>query len=364
MDDCRVQFKREREIERTQRLLGDPKATTLGLDVNSLKQQVQERRAQQLLERESKREEAEIMKSTLRSAQELELESQINRAQQHLGLAETWRQQKYTPKPENDLIVNLKKDEIPINHPQVSVSGGQLFDGEDREFTDRTKMHKQMQKQWCDQQVEENDAKKRREMEERRQHAKEIDEMTRMMQEKEQDAAIDRMRRNLDVRDENMFLAMERKRQERENKQREDDYNRRHLETIHRSSLITEDTAQQQSHANPHRLRGDHFKGFSDEQLASIRETQKQQMEELQQKRADERAADREEGRRLSSLVDSATGLMINQLRDTMTNNGDVAMSLKAQQRDARMRMQREKSDRQGLNIESNFFDKFGSTLR
>jgi predicted nucleotidyltransferase component of viral defense system len=155
-----IEKRRCAEILRKQRFF-DEKHRVLGVDCNALDKQLMEKEQIKAAEREQERLEAEEMRKNLEIAEQRERDMFEQKRQAEIELNEFRRT---CQQPDNtsdfDLIdPNGNKKSLPARlddeDPRLSISGGQLFIGEDLMSQIRVREQKMLQKQWLDQQIAE-----------------------------------------------------------------------------------------------------------------------------------------------------------------------------------------------------------------
>merc|ERR1711998_101901 len=158
-----VERRREAEEERKARLL-DPKARMIGIDVDSLNQQVEEKRQ---LAAEEQEKQAEADRQALLVAERgmlLERQVELQRRQKscddaaynHAYQRKQFRREYDLSNPDslkNDLPVRISDED-----PRLGVSSVQVLHGEDPDYGRRVNLQKKQQRDWCVAQMQEKEA--------------------------------------------------------------------------------------------------------------------------------------------------------------------------------------------------------------
>merc|ERR1711939_857141 len=158
-----VERRREAEEERKARLL-DPKARMIGIDVNALNKQVEEKRMQQALE-EEKAAEAE-RQAALVAERGMLLERQVELQRRQKSCDDAAYNHAYQRKQfrrEYDLSnPDMLKNDLPIRigdeDPRHGVASVQVLHGEDPGYAQRTATQKKQMRDWNIAQMQEKEA--------------------------------------------------------------------------------------------------------------------------------------------------------------------------------------------------------------
>lgn len=158
-----IEKRRLAEEERKRRFFNE-KQRVLGIDIDGLNYQLMEKKQKEEAEKEQARIEAEEMQKNLEisRAREAEIEEQKRKAEMEIN---EFRKNCQQPQDSTDFDLidpNGNKKSLPArlddNDPRLSISGGQLFIGEDLANHNRIREQKMLQKQWLDQQIAERKA--------------------------------------------------------------------------------------------------------------------------------------------------------------------------------------------------------------
>lgn len=156
--------KRRRAEEERRRRFFDEKQRVLGIDLDGLNYQLCEKKQREEAEKEQARLEAEEMQKNIEiaKAQEAELLEQKRKSEMEINDFRKHCQQTQDSVDFDLFDPNGNKKSLPArlddNDPRLSVSGGQLFIGEDLANANRIRDQKVLQKQWLDQQIAERNA--------------------------------------------------------------------------------------------------------------------------------------------------------------------------------------------------------------
>eukprot|EP00731_Ephydatia_muelleri_P021546 Em0014g137a len=233
----------------------------------------------------------------------------------HLALVEYRKEnQRAIDRTEFDLNdPDAKKKALPARlddkDPRLTVSGMQLFKGEDLSCEDRVKLQQEQMRMWTLQQMEE---KKRLLMEQKKADrlydlkACEMDQRATELAEAEEET---RRALNEALKDYNLALAKEKQAQLEHDKVQEEDDNFTEVCNHVNGDLLTENPDVAQSAFGPHRVIPDRWKGMSPSQLEEIRKTQEFQRQEKERRLMEERRQEEEWERR--RLAEAKAGMLL-----------------------------------------------------
>ncbi|KAF7256023.1 hypothetical protein EG68_06727 [Paragonimus skrjabini miyazakii] len=257
-----IEARRQREQERQARIF-NARTRIIGVDEQSLKQQIEERKEQE--KREKLRDQA--YSCILQKRQERDMR-EINRSLNDFRALH----QQPNSRREFDLYdpEALKKDRparVSDDDPRCGVSSIQKFEGEDLNSQARNQYQREQMQNWFERQIEE---RKRAEA-----------------AQKEAERLNGLKRRELDQR------ACELAKAEEECRRAINVAVQQICNAIY-SDLLTENPAQSISAFGPNRYVADRYKGMSPEQIAEIHKKQQEQIEEKERLKAEEKARDAE----------------------------------------------------------------------
>lgn len=176
-------------------------------------------------------------------------------------------------------------------------SGLRRFDGEDLDYGDRVFKQKYQQKLWAEQQMRENEEKRRQEAEE----AARLAEYNRWVYEQRTQAEEDFKNRNFvmeqSCKEVNKQLIKEKLARDRALREEETHQGLSDIHYVTNSNFMTENPSTQQSALAPHRVIPYHFKGFNDQQKGNVIDGQRQQVMEKQEKTRVQKEQEKQEAR-------------------------------------------------------------------
>ena len=176
-------------------------------------------------------------------------------------------------------------DEDPRNGP----SSMQKFDGEDLHFADRLRMQQGQMREWHASQTSEVLRRKDDEVASDMQWAQLNVTVDNLRMENEIKALQERTQFNHEYQEANRAQAMEKCAREARARQLQASAEERELAMAADSAWINEKREHEVSMLGAHRVRPDHMKGFTQEQLDDIRRTQRSQMQEKEVEKLQER---------------------------------------------------------------------------
>ena len=170
--------------------------------------------------------------------------------------------------------------------PRCGPASLQKFDGEDLQYADRVKLQQKQMAEWHAAQTAEREAQKVDEKNVDMEWARLNIAVDDIRLENERKAAVERQRFNEEYMEANRALTMEKTNREVRSKRVSAAAEARELEAMRQSTFINELRDKEQSMLGGHRVRPDHMKGFTQDQLDAIRNEQlRQQQEKLEQNR-------------------------------------------------------------------------------
>ena len=280
-----VQRRREAEEERKARLL-DPKARTIGIDVDALNRQVEEKRQRQLEEQnkdvESDRQALLVAERGMLLERQVELQrrqrSCDDAAYNHAYQRKQFRREFDLSNPDqlkNDLPVRIGDED-----PRLGVSSIQVFHGEDPGYGDRVSLQRRQQRDWCVAQMNEKiESKDQAKVADRVFAARQQEYLSRAVELDNIQSRQGKEKRL--VADEfNHAMVVQKKEEERQKLLQEASEEIEELRCNLDSALLSE--LHPPSALGPHRKRADHYKGMSGDEVVSIYMEQEKQRKEKQ----------------------------------------------------------------------------------
>jgi len=284
-ESAAIERRRIREQQRQSRIF-NARVRTIGVDVRSLEEQVNERKW--IEDQEQCRNEAfaqdmvrnDKIALLLQNRQESDIK-ELNKAVNEFRL----KHQRPEDRREFDIYDpdGKKKDKparVSDDDPRCGVSSMQKFLGEDLNEDARKKLQQEQNREWIKQQMNEKAQEEANLKQSNRLcdlKAIEMDQRAKDLAQAEQDC---RNAINLAMKDYNLALARERKAKEDNEKQQTLEDNLTEISNQVYSDTLTENPAVAGSAFGPHRVITDRWKGMSPAEIDTIRYTQQQQIEE------------------------------------------------------------------------------------
>ncbi|XP_075042178.1 RIB43A-like with coiled-coils protein 2 [Mixophyes fleayi] len=289
-----IERRRNKEQQRQSRIF-NARYRTMGVDVDTLERQVEERKTLENIEKA--RDEAFDVDRQQYDKIALMLEQREEQHARDLTRAvHNFSEQHQQPEDRREFYLYdpdaLKKDRparVSDDDPRCGPASLQKFAGEDLSEKERKKLQIEMYKTWLAEQKDERKRseadkkfaeelydKKRVEMDERAQHLSRMEEECRR---------VVRMATN----NFNQSLAMEASERRRLEKQQEEDNNYTEIYNHLTGDILTENPAAAVSSYGPHRVVPDRWKGMSPEQLKAILDIQEKQCQENQRMKEEEK---------------------------------------------------------------------------
>uniref|UniRef100_A0A8C5SZC1 RIB43A-like with coiled-coils protein 1 n=1 Tax=Laticauda laticaudata TaxID=8630 RepID=A0A8C5SZC1_LATLA len=298
-----VEARRNREKQRQSRIF-NARSRTMGVDIEGLKRQVEERKLRENIEK--RREEAfDADRVQCDKVAQMLVEEEHQRKKQLCQDLVEFREREQQPSMRREWDIHdpeaVRKGQparVSDNDPRCGPSSMQCFAGEDLNFVARQKLQKEhnklvleeqrneRNKKLTDQQYADNlEGKKRIELDLRAWELAQLEEECRRA-------------RAMALADFNRAQAAEVAEQQHVSQQREQDDNYAEIHNHLTGNLLLEDPSVAKSLLGSHRVITDRWKGMSPEQLQAVWQTQKEQCRENQRLRQLERQRDAEWDRR------------------------------------------------------------------
>jgi len=286
-ESAAIDRRRIREQQRQSRIF-NARVRTIGVDVQSLEEQVNERKWME--EQERRRHEAFAQDMVRNDKVALLLQDrQENDIKELDQSVNEFRLKHQRPEDRREFDIydpeGKKKDKparVSDDDPRCGVSSLQKFLGEDLNEDARKKLQQEQHREWIKQQMNEKAQEEANLKQSNRLcdlKAIEVDQRAKDLAQAEQDC---RTAINLATKDYNLALARERKAKEDNQKQQTLEDNLTEISNQIYSDTLTENPAVAGSAFGSHRVITDRWKGMSPAEINSIRYTQQQQIEEKQ----------------------------------------------------------------------------------
>ncbi|CAF0756924.1 unnamed protein product [Adineta ricciae] len=294
-----IERRRRAEQERQGRIFNS-KYRQIGIDKNTLDQQIQDRKWMEELEEKRA---AAFAKDAIRNdtiAQLLQRRQEYDERENNRALNE-FRALHQQPNAQREWDLNdpdyLRKDvpaRVSDDDPRCGVASLQKFQGEDLNARARNQYQKEQLREWSRLQQEDlRRAEQQQHAADQLFHAKQIELDQRAMA---LQRAEEQCRRDINKSVRNYNDALFREAQERRAlKKRQEDYdNYAEMTNMVTSDLLSENPDQAISQFGPHRVVPDRWKGMNEDQIRRIRQEQQSQLEEKKRREEEERQRDQE----------------------------------------------------------------------
>jgi hypothetical protein len=278
-----VERRREAEEERKARLL-DPKARMIGIDVDALNRQVEEKRR---IAAEEQEKDAEADRQALLVAERgmlLERQVELQRRQKscddaaynHAYQRKQFRREFDLSNPDtlkNDLPVRIGDDD-----PRLGVSSLQVLHGEDPDYGRRTTLQKAQQRDWCISQMQEKDGATQQQDQADRVFAARQQEFLSRSVELDNIQQRQLKEKRLVADEFNHAMVVQKKEEDRQKLLQDAAEEIEELRCNLDSALLSE--LHPPSALGPHRKRNDHYKGMSGDEVVGVYRAQESQRRE------------------------------------------------------------------------------------
>lgn len=298
-ESAAIERRRNRELQRQSRIF-NARVRTIGIDLNALNEQVQDRTRREV--EEERRHNAFAADMTRNDKITVLLQKRQEHDMRELNKAvNEFRQSYQQPYDRREFDLNdpdsLKKDKparVSDDDPRCGVASLQKFVGEDLNGKAREKLQQEQAREWIKQQTNEKDQALANQKYADHLYdlkAREMDQRACELASAEADC---RRAINMATKDMNQALARERKAKEDSDKQQEQDDNFTEISNSVFGDMLTENPDVAQSAFGPHRVITDRWKGMSPAQLAEIRRIQQAQVEEKERLKQEEEEQEKE----------------------------------------------------------------------
>lgn len=301
-ESAAIERRRNRELQRQSRIF-NARVRTIGIDLNALNEQVQDRTRREV--EEERRHNAFAADMTRNDKITVLLQKRQEHDMRELNKAvNEFRQSYQQPYDRREFDLNdpdsLKKDKparVSDDDPRCGLASLQKFVGEDLNGKAREKLQQEQAREWIKQQTNEKDQALANQTYADHLYdlkAREMDQRACELASAEADC---RRAINMATKDMNQALARERKAKEDSDKQQEQDDNFTEISNSVFGDMLTENPDVAQSAFGPHRVITDRWKGMSPAQLAEIRRIQQAQVEEKERLKQEEEEQEKEYNR-------------------------------------------------------------------
>lgn len=301
-ESAAIERRRNRELQRQSRIF-NARVRTIGIDLNALNEQVQDRTRREV--EEERRHNAFAADMTRNDKITVLLQKRQEHDMRELNKAVNEFRQSYQQaydRREFDLNDpdSLKKDKparVSDDDPRCGLASLQKFVGEDLNGKAREKLQQEQAREWIKQQTNEKDQALANQTYADHLYdlkAREMDQRACELASAEADC---RRAINMATKDMNQALERERKAKEDADKQQEQDDNFTEISNSVFGDMLTENPDVAQSAFGPHRVITDRWKGMSPAQLAEIRRIQQAQVEEKERLKQEEEEQEKEYNR-------------------------------------------------------------------
>jgi hypothetical protein len=288
----RYEQTRQRFEERKARLL-HTKQRTMGLDLAALDSKVAENRLIKQREREEGLREQAQTRAITDMLNQQDASEAADQAERVDELKSDWYHQANPRfRKEADLNPKLVKTQ-PINPATCGIAACQSFMGEDNDYQRRRKLQSTQFKTWCELKMQENQSIKELEKEEDKQYCEYLKRLDEVRLEHDVTEGIDHQSKLIELRDDNRFLAKNKKVNDQKSKFENEMYNRWEVQNQLNNPVLAEDPNQAAAPGlGPTRVRRDHWKGMPQEEINEIYAFNALQMEENAAKKVVEKGDD------------------------------------------------------------------------
>lgn len=365
----RILLRKQRDEERRIRLL-NARERVMGVDVNALQQQINEKNAAKAAENAANALYASTNVAIKNVLEEENLRVQEEQILRKMELQSAWdiqmanKEYTLTHRLNNP---NELKNEGPARSgdydPRCGPSSMQIFAGEDLRKGDRIKMQQMQMQDWTEQQKHERAQKKQEEKDEDMSYHNYMSKVDALRQEMEKKEAEDKMQQEVLIAQENASLQQQRSERDADYRSMQKQLDLETSNYMNNNPMLLERRDQAKSRF-PGRVRRDHWKGMTVNQLREIQMENEKIIEANKQRRAEEKRMAQYEGKLSDSIVDVLQQQYDNEQQAAAERRLRYSQDLLVQAREKKMR---DKLSNEQLNtnkIGDGFFNRFGASCR
>jgi len=349
-ESAAIERRRIREQQRQSRVF-NARVRTIGVDVNSLEQQVNERKW--IEEQENRREQAFAQDMNRNDKVSLLLQKRQEKDIRELNSAvNEFRKNHQRPEDRREFDIydpeGKKKDKparVSDDDPRCGVSSMQKFLGEDLNEDARKKLQQEQHREWMKQQMNEKAQEEANLKQSNRLCDLKTIEMDQRLKELAQAEQECRTAIDIATKDYNLALARERRAKEDNERQQTLEDNLTEIANQVNGDVLTENPSVASSAFGSHRVITDRWKGMSPAEVDSVRFIQQQQIEE--KRRLEEEERQKEEAWSKQTLDNSKAAVMLEhqqeRLRKDLTKKqAEENLRLSAEQKSRAERLNKE----------------------
>ncbi|KAG7390122.1 Protein Tax-1 [Phytophthora pseudosyringae] len=361
-EELRVEARRQREIERTKKL-GPGRLRNIGADIAGVKNQVEERQRQDATDREAKRASEEEDAAIRRYLLQVESEDALAKRREMLTLRNDWDLQTAEIRQARERAAGIRSTSI--DPDSCAPGAAQKFDGEDVARLERIRLQAMQMKQWSIQQMAEEAQRNANENTAQAAYMAQLFEIERLMEELHRGNDRERAAASAEISRFNQSLLAQQRQGESDRRRLEQEENAREIQLTLESNFVSENPLQAAlpGRSFDHRVRVDHWKGFSGEQTKCYLRQNDELLDEKARRRQHERDQAEEDARNQREIQRTLAQeeYLAQQRRAQMEMEVRTTRAQQAQQAAER---EKASADRARGKIEPSFFQRFGRSYR
>ncbi len=250
-----------------------------------------------------------------------------------------------------------------LNIDACGPSSAQQFSGEDHNFDVRVRRQQQQLKGWCYNGVDEKESKAKLDKQKEEDYARCVIEEDKLRYEVALEKQEQRAEIQASVNSDNLQLTNERRRQMLENLNEAKRLEAEEMKYVLTSPFFCEDTNYTKSAISGHRVRPDHFKGFSNGQIKEVFQLNDEVVKEKEALRMEEKALENRWATQQMELIAYTEEMEKKKQENIAKENKIQADTIKIQREESKKKKAQMDQDRFG-SIGYGFFQKFGTSCR
>ncbi|KAH7470617.1 hypothetical protein PRIC1_001483 [Phytophthora ramorum] len=361
-EELRIEARRQREIERLKKL-GPGRLRFIGADIAGMKNQVEERQRQDATDREAKRASEEEDAAIRRYLLQVESEDAFAKRRELLTLRNDWDQQSAEACQGRARYAATRA--LGIDPDNCAPGAAQKFEGEDAARLERIRLQALQMKQWSIQKMAEDAQRNANESEDQAAYMAQLFEIERLMEELHRGNERERAAAAAEISRFNQSLLAQQRQGESDRHRREQEENSREIQLTLQSNFVSENPLQAAlpGMSFDHRVRVDHWKGFSGEQTKYYL----RQNDDILDDKARRKQQEREQAEQDARAQKELQRTLAHEEYLAQQRRAQMEMDVRAtreQQRQQAADREKSSAERGRGKIEPSFFQKFGQSYR
>ncbi|ETV95216.1 hypothetical protein H310_11136 [Aphanomyces invadans] len=359
-DVRRAEARRSRDNERVKKL-HDGRLRNNGADIIGIKNQIVEKEARAAREAQEEQQHVHEQESIRRYISRVEADEAAQRHEEAVRLRQEWLSQSLTRGERREADI-ARKEMSALNVDDCSVASAQKFDGEDLGRHERRRLQASQVREWTQSQIAAKNAKASDDKERDRHYDETMRGVSDLQQQAEADYERERAKQALEVRRYNEAMANALKEQGVAQHELNDIIDRSEILATVQSDFLSENALQAKL-ANPNRVRVDHWKGLSKDEVKKIVLSNNDLLTAKQKRHCLEKESELLQHQAEDGIRRQLIEIDYDAEKQKAQTQLEIQQTLKRQALEAKEREKKQKEQSQGK-IEKSFFNSFGRSFR